>query len=176
MYQKIVVPLDGSKLAECVLPYVEELAKGCNTEEVTLISVTERVSGRTTIGELSQPAGTPLPVRFLPPSALGYRLVPVRPLATKVPVVMGKMLRQAERYLGRIAKRLEKKGIKVRCEVLLGNPAEEITVFAEQSDAGLIAMASHGRSGPSRWAHGSVADRVFRASSIPVLMVKARGV
>lgn len=45
MFQKILVPLDGSKLAECALPYAEELARGCNTEEVVLVSVTERVQG-----------------------------------------------------------------------------------------------------------------------------------
>ncbi len=43
MFKKILVPLDGSKLAECALPYVEELARGCGTEEIILISVTEQV-------------------------------------------------------------------------------------------------------------------------------------
>jgi nucleotide-binding universal stress UspA family protein len=45
MYKKILVPLDGSKLAECALPYVEALAKGCDTKKVILVSVTERVQG-----------------------------------------------------------------------------------------------------------------------------------
>jgi nucleotide-binding universal stress UspA family protein len=47
MYKKILVPLDGSKLAECALPYAEELAKGCNTDEIILISMTEQIRGRT---------------------------------------------------------------------------------------------------------------------------------
>ena len=45
MYKKIIVPLDGSKLAECVLPHIENIAKGSGTEEIILVTVTERVSG-----------------------------------------------------------------------------------------------------------------------------------
>ena len=57
MYEKIVVPLDGSKLAECVLPYVEELAKGCDTKEIILISVTENVVGYKADADYRQAAG-----------------------------------------------------------------------------------------------------------------------
>lgn len=46
MYHKILVPLDGSELAECVLPHVEGIAQGCSTEEVILVSVTERTNAR----------------------------------------------------------------------------------------------------------------------------------
>ena len=159
MYQKIVVPLDGSKLAECVLPHVEAIANGCSTEEVILVTVTERIVASTGVTTLAQPEGT---------------LPPLHPVI-EVPAAIGKKQRQGERYLKRIAKRLQKKGIKVQTEVLLGNPAEEIASFAEQAGSGLILMASHGRSGPSRWAHGSVADKVFRASCAPVLMVRAPG-
>ena len=45
MYKKIIVPMDGSKLAECVLPHIENIAKGPGTEEIILVTVTERVSG-----------------------------------------------------------------------------------------------------------------------------------
>ncbi len=160
MYKKIVVPLDGSRLAECVLPHAQELASGCATEEVVLVSVTERIAGFTRATELSE-AGGPVP----PPGQPGG----------EVPVTIGKMQRQAQRYLDRIAKPLQKKGIRVRTEVLLGNPAEEITSFAEREGADLVLIASHGRSGLSRWAHGSVADKVFRATCVPVLMVRAPG-
>jgi len=91
------------------------------------------------------------------------------------PEAVGKKGRQAQRYLDRIAKGLASKGIKVQTEVLLGNPAEEITIYAKTRDCDLIVIASHGRSGPSRWAHGSVADKVFKASGVPILMVKAPG-
>jgi len=125
-----------------------------------LFSVTERIAGYVPVTELSLPAG-PLP----PPAQPG----------AGVPVTVGKMQRQAQRYLDRIAKQLQKKGIKVRTEVLLGNPAEEITSFAERDGANLILMASHGRSGISRWAYGSVADKVFRATCVPILMIRAPG-
>lgn len=158
MYRKILVPLDGSKLAECILPHVESIAKGCDTKEVILISVTEHIVGYKPEAGPTQPVGV----------GLGFS-VPV----TKVPVDVGKMQKQADRYLNRKAKQLAKKGIAVKTQVLLGNPAEEITSFAKQEGVDLIVMASHGRSGISRWAFGSVADKVFRASSSPVLMVKA---
>ena len=179
MYRRIMVPLDGSKLAECVLPYVEELAKGCGTEEVLLVSVTERIGGQAPIAwpreawhtepaELSRP---------LPPIDAQLAAQPPTSISPKpigsLPVAVGKMQKQAERYLNRIAKRLQKKGFTVRAAVLLGHPAEEITVFAEEYNVSLIVMASHGRSGLTRWAYGSVADKVFRASPVPVLMVKA---
>jgi nucleotide-binding universal stress UspA family protein len=152
MYKKILVPLDGSKLAECALPHVEELAKGCDTEEVILVSVTERVKGYRALEEPSQP--------------LGQRLIPE---------AFGKKEKQAQKYLDRIAKAMAAKGINVSTEVLLWKPDEAIVGYAKQFRCDLIVMASHGRSGPSRWAHGSVADKVLRASGIPVLMIRARG-
>jgi len=160
MYQKIMVPLDGSKLAECVLPHVEELATCSAGAEVILVSVTERITGYRVIEDYTEPLGE----RLVPGS--GERLVPE---------AVGKQEKQAQRYLGKIAKTLEAKGIKVLTEVLLGKPAEEITLYAANQGCDLIIMASHGRSGPSRWAYGSVADKVFRASQAPVLIVRAPG-
>ena len=76
-------------------------------------------------------------------------------------------------YLQRTAKKLEDKGIPTAIKVLTGDPSEAILSFAEKNPCDIIVMASHGRSGVTRWAVGSVADKVFRASSVPVLMVKA---
>jgi nucleotide-binding universal stress UspA family protein len=152
MYKRILVPLDGSKLAECALPYAEELAKGCGTEEVILVSVTERVPGYRAVEDPSQP--------------LGQRLVPE---------AAGKKERPAQKYLSRIADGMKAKGIKVDTEVLIGDPAGEIVTYAVDPGCDIIVMSSHGRSGPSRWAYGSVADKVFRATCVPVLMVRAPG-
>jgi nucleotide-binding universal stress UspA family protein len=152
MYKKILVPLDGSKLAESALPHAEELAKGCGTEEIILVSVTERVQGYRAIEDPSLP--------------LGQRLVPE---------ASGKKEKPAERYLGRIAKKMESRGFKVNQEVLIGDPATEIVSYASHPGCDIIVMSSHGRSGPSRWAYGSVADKVFRATCVPVLMVRAPG-
>ena len=162
MYQKIMVPLDGSKLAECALPYAEELAKGCNTEEVILISVTERIEGQTRAPEARE--------LYLTSDNPG-----VRKAGSETIVTFGKKERQAQRYLGRIAKRLDAKGAMVCTEVLIGNPAQEIASYAEHSGCDLIVMASHGRSGVSKWTYGSVADKILRASCVPILMVRAPG-
>jgi len=152
MYKKILVPLDGSELAECVLPHVEGLAVCPGGAEVILVSVTERVAGFRVIEDPNQPTGGRL-----------------------IPEAVGKKERAARRYLDRIAKPLAKKGIKVLTEVLLGKPADEIVLFATEEGCDLIVMASHGRSGPSRWTHGSVAEKVFRSNCAPVLMVRAPG-
>jgi nucleotide-binding universal stress UspA family protein len=152
MYKKILVPLDGSKLAEAALPHAEELARGCGTEGIILVSVTERVQGYRAFEDPSLP--------------LGQRLVPES---------SGKKEKPAQKYLDRIAKGLQAKGIKVDTEVLIGDPASEIISYASDPGCDIIVMSSHGRSGPSRWAYGSVADKVFRATCVPVLMVRAPG-
>jgi nucleotide-binding universal stress UspA family protein len=149
MLNKIVVPLDGSKLAECALPYAEEIASKTGAE-VVLISVTERVQGYKTMRDPTQP----LEVDF-------------------IPVGVGKMEKQATKYMDKIVKKFESKGVKVTQEVLLGNPAEEIIIYAELKKCDLIIMASHGRGGASRWLHGSVADKVFRAAGVPIMMIPA---
>lgn len=150
MYKKIMVPLDGSKLAECALPHVEVIAKCPDVENVILVSVTERVLGYRPVTDYADP--------------LEQRLIPE---------ATGKMEKQAQKYLDRVAKGFEDKGIKVETLVLLGDPAEEIILSAKHQGADIIIMASHGRSGIRRWAHGSVADKIFRASNVPVLMVRA---
>ena len=152
MIKKIVVPLDGSKLAECALPYAEELAVRFPESQVQLISVTERV--------------------------LGFRAVedPASPTEQRLaPEGVGKMERQAKRYLNRIAKGLKTKGVAAETAVLYGKPAEEIIIWVETEKPDLLVMASHGRSGPSRWAFGSVADKVSRGVNIPVMMIRAPG-
>ena len=166
MYKKILVPLDGSKLAECALPHVEELAKDCGTEEVILVSVTERVKGYRAIEGSGQPVASSERGWMESSQSLGQRLIPE---------ASGKKEKQAQRYLDRIAKAMEAKGIKVGTEVLLWKPAEAIIGYAKQSKCDLIVMASHGHSGLTRWAFGSVADKVLRASGVPVLIVRAPG-
>ncbi|MDZ4230585.1 MAG: universal stress protein [Dehalococcoidales bacterium] len=170
MYRRILVPVDGSKLAECVLPHVETLAKGCSAEEVILLNVTERLSAERPV--IRSSARHPAPLSA--PETVLESLPEPEPI-TKLPLSIGKKQEQANKYLNKLARKLQDKGIKVRTRVLLGQPAEEIAAYAENEDCDLIVMASHGRSGISRWAYGSVADKVFRASPVPVLMVKEPG-
>jgi nucleotide-binding universal stress UspA family protein len=170
-YKKILVPLDGSKLAECVLDHVETVAPACGTQEVILISITEpvkvKLSGRDTgagwrMTEFTS-VGSVLPESVSSTSR------------AEVDTVIGRKYSQACRYLEKIVKQLEKKGIGSRFEVLIGDPASEIVTYTQKNDIDLILMASHGRSGISRWTHGSVADRVFRSGCCPILMVRAPG-
>jgi nucleotide-binding universal stress UspA family protein len=152
MYKRILVPLDGSKLAESALPHAEEVAKSSGTEKLILVSVTERVQGYRAVEDPSQPQGLEL-----------------------VPEAVGKKEKQTQRYLGSIAEAIKAKGIKVDTEVLLGDPAEEIIIYTKHPGCDLIVMSSHGRSGLSRWVWGSVADRILRSACVPILMVRVPG-
>jgi nucleotide-binding universal stress UspA family protein len=59
--------------------------------------------------------------------------------------------------------------------VLSGREAESLVDFVEANGIEMIIIATHGRSGVSRWVRGSIADRILRASRVPVLMVRAPG-
>jgi nucleotide-binding universal stress UspA family protein len=189
MFKKILVPLDGSKLAECALGYAEELALINKADKLTLISVTEKLkgvlfsiesqkalaaSGDSGLGESRDRSAN----SFFGNAVASYP-IPILPdqYTNKggVSIVIGKMKRQAQRYLDRIAERFENKNIPVSTEVLIGNVAEMITSYADENGYDIIVMSSHGRSGPSRWAYGSVTDKVFRSVCIPLLVVRAPG-
>jgi len=141
MYRKIAVPLDGSALAECVLPHVKAIARGCGIREVVLLRAIE-----------------PLPVE----DSVDWNHGAAEKTIIKV----------TEDYFARIQADLSKEGLTVRCEVLTGKAGEAITEFVERNDIDLIAIATHGRSGITRWAFGSVADKLVRSSSVPVLVVR----
>lgn len=172
MYQKIMVPLDGSKLAECALPYAENIATGCDAQEIILVSVTERIEVRHIFHDSSAPVG-----QQMLDASVGTAVPPPGAVSPEPQwdEVIGKMDRQAQKYLSRIAKDLEAKGIKVKTQVLRGVPAEEIVAQADNDVCDLIVMASHGRTGPTKWALGSVTEKVFRKSCVPVLMVRGPG-
>jgi len=171
-YKKIVVPLDGSKLAEIALSHVEEIAAGCNVAEIALVSVTETL-------KVQVPGSEPMQFvaggqfrgesTFVGRPGMSYSVLP-----GKMPATVGRMAKAAKTYLAKIAERMEKKGLYPKVYVLVGNAAEQIVDFSKNENADLIVMASHGRSGVSHWAVGSVAEKVFRASDIPVLLVKPK--
>lgn len=144
----MLVPLDGSGLAEVVLSHVEALSRqwGAASTEVALLSVCEPVT---------LPSDEP---PSFPPNWNDY---------------LDKCRQLDRRYLAGIETRLTAIGIKVRAEVLVGKAAEQIVDYAGKGDYDLIAMATHGRSGASRWIYGSVAEKVLQAATIPILMVKS---
>lgn len=181
MYKKILVPLDGSKLAEAALEHVESIASGCSVPEVILVSVTQpvKLTSLTADAKVSQSFGYDILTHTTIPSGQvaesGSELGTIPREKTQTTRVIGRMYNQADRYLGKIQRQLLKKGINAKTEVLLGKPAEAIVSYADDNGVDLIIMSSHGRSGISRWASGSIADRVFRSACIPVLMVRAPG-
>ncbi len=151
MYRKIVVPLDGSKMAECALGHVEAIAKGCSTLEVDLVRVVRSVPLWMSGDDMS----------YIDPGVLAK-------------VVEGEKT-SAKVYLDKIVKDLGEKGISAKSVVLNGEPAQTVLDYAEKNGAELIVMSSHGRSGPARWAMGSVAERVTQHAKLPVLVVAAPG-
>ncbi len=148
MYQKIMVPLDGSELAECVLPHVEAIASGCNAGEVLLVRVVE-------------------PLHLIRGTEYGIAPEERQRLETD-------SMNVARQYLDKVKGQLKNKGIAVKAEVLFGKADEKLIELAK-SDVDLIIIASHGRSGISRWVWGSVADRILRGACLPVMMIRAPG-
>ena len=150
MYERILVPLDGSKVAESVLPYVEELVSG----------LAPGLKGKVTLFHVLSPthyvvageAGAPVPY---------------------TEAEMEQIKKKTIDYLDKAGEGLRSKGAVVECRVGVGKAAEEINKAADEINAGLVAMSTHGRSGLSRWAFGSVTDRVLRGGNRPVLMVRA---
>jgi nucleotide-binding universal stress UspA family protein len=78
--------------------------------------------------------------------------------------------KEAETYLERLAQPLRKKGLKVDCVTMPGDPGETIVGYADENDVDLIALSTHGRSGLGRLVFGSVADFVMKKSGLPILL------
>ncbi len=178
MYNRVLVPLDGSNLAEEALPHLQEIASGCHIAEIILVSVTESLAGRVrrqaptlaVEGHIPPASGQPI----LGNSVFGVIHTPDPKAMPNMPAGLGKMERTAFRYLTAVARRLDKAGLKPSVAVLVGNPAEEILRFSEDKKADLIVIASRGKSGISRWDLGNVADKIIRGAEIPVFVVKPK--
>jgi len=151
MYKKIMVPLDGSELAECVLPHIKTIVKGATSPEVVIVQAVEPFSVPYGIG-VSQFAS----------------LEEIKAFGVDQEA-------EAKKYLKKITARLKKAGIKARAEVIHGRACEALIDYANKNDIDLVIIATHGRSGISRWVWGSVAERLLRSICVPVLMVRAPG-
>ncbi|MFQ6122534.1 MAG: universal stress protein [Dehalococcoidales bacterium] len=150
MYKKIMVPLDGSELAECVLPHVEAIAKGCKAGDVIFLRVVEP---------------------FYPRGGSGYIYN-----EEDVKRIESKNKAAAEKYLDQLVSRGNYGSVNVQSEIITGKAvADSIADYATKNEVDLIVIATHGRSGVSRWVWGSVADRILRSACVPVLMVRAPG-
>ncbi len=176
MYSKLIVPLDGSKLAETVLPRVPEIVKGFGIKEVALVSVTEKLTGTLLRKNVYEEFVPEKPVYDAPmkveptQTAIFYQSRATTP--QDIPATIGKMGRTAADYLFKVAGDLGELGCEITVNVLIGRPAEEIVHFAEIQGGDLILMASRGKSGLSRWEMGNIADKVIRATRAAVMLVK----
>lgn len=147
MYQKALVPLDGSELAECALPEVKKLASGGLVGEVILLNVIE-------IDLMGLPAAN---TRSIDLSGL-----------------RAAHLKKSQQYLDKIESGLGSAGIKVKKESLEGTPAQTIANYADANNIDLIVIATHGYTGIKKLMFGSVALRVLHDSHVPVLLIRAK--
>jgi nucleotide-binding universal stress UspA family protein len=145
VYRKILVPLDGSALSESVLEHVVAIASGCKVPEVVLMRVRQSLDETVT-------------------NTIDFEI------ASKLDEAYQE---EAVNNLEQVATGLKEKGLLANTIVLTGKPAEEILNYAQSSGVDLIIMSTHGRSGVSRWVLGSVADKVVRHSTVPVLIRSA---
>ena len=157
MYHTIVVPLDGSEVAEQVLPYVRDLVQH-RTTQIHLISVAPLSSS-------------------VSASAAQVSLYPLVMSSADLELHAHERERigqELTNYLRGIAIDLAQGNVTTHVEVRFGEPAEEIIAYTQDVQADLIAMCTHGRTGLARWAYGSVAEKVMRHAHCPVLLVRAK--
>jgi nucleotide-binding universal stress UspA family protein len=143
--QHILVPLDGSPLAELALTEALALSKLPNAE-VTFLQVVPPIDDIITVG--------------------------LQQITLDQQWEIHK--EQALRYLRTMAARPEWHDVQVNVVVEMGNPAETILRFAEKRSVNRIVMSTHGRTGLGRWVFGSVADKVLRAANTTVVLVRPR--
>jgi nucleotide-binding universal stress UspA family protein len=148
MYTKILILLDGSELAESVLPYAKWFTEVSKVNEIVFLRVVEpfHVAGGLEANVLPGEKGR------IENDAAGI----------------------ARKYLDKITGRFEAGKIKVSRVVDIGKPAGIIKDYVTRNDVDLIIMATHGISGIKRMVLGSVADEIIRTSHVPVFLVTPR--
>jgi len=144
----MLVPLDGSRFSESVLPHVEALAKqrGAELVNVVLLRVYEKPF---------------ITADYPEPDSEAHEKR-----------IINHFKQEAEQYLVKVEKRLADAGLKVRTEVLMGKPANEIINYAQNNHPNLIVMATHGSSGVSLWEYGNIADKILHGVSSPIFLVR----
>jgi len=149
VFKRALVPLDGSKESEAVIPYIEELASMLGAE-VTLLQVLAVVYHVYISGDA--------------PAQVPYTEEEMKPLKAS-----------AESYLEKAGSGLRGKGVTPKCQVRVGAAGHEIIRLADEIGADIVAMSTHGRSGVGRLVFGSVAEKVVRTGNTPVLLVRTPG-
>ena len=152
MFKKILVCLDGSEIAERIIPFVKEEALAMRSEVILLRVV-------------SLPANLTLGVP-------GFPSVPYH--TASMPEQLKQEYNLAETYLERVAQPIRKQGIQVKGETLLGLPGPGIISYANENNVDLIAMVTHGHSGLRNVLLGSVAEHIVRESGLPIMLIKSK--
>lgn len=142
MYERILVPLDGSPLAEAVLPHAQTLAQSLGAEIVLL---------RVTVNPVVE-------FSFSDPSIAASAIREIE--------------RESKYYIENKCSELEAAGMRVSFLIREGPVADTILAVAEAMQADMIAMSTHGRSGVRRWLLGSVTERVVHHSPVPVVVIR----
>jgi nucleotide-binding universal stress UspA family protein len=149
LYKKILVPLDGSTLAECALEHVKTISLGCNVPDVVLFGVVE------------------------PTYAISDALSDGAIIYTEL---INQIKKDADSYINNVTNTFKlQTGINAKSVLAYGNAANEILDYVKKNQVDLIIMITHGMSGISRWLFGNVADRVSHHSTVPVLIVTPFG-
>jgi nucleotide-binding universal stress UspA family protein len=149
MYKKVLVPLDGSALAECTLSHVKNLFKDGSVGEVTLLNVV-KVDLPWAVMESDQ-----------------------YPKGIDINAIRDPLFIASRKYLADMESRLVSEGIKVKTESLEGNrPADTITEYAQKKGMDMIIIGTHGYTGLKKLMLGSVAFGVLHQSHIPVLLIR----
>jgi nucleotide-binding universal stress UspA family protein len=147
--RSIMVPVDGSALAEAVIPYAKELARRFDAT-IQLVRVAETPE---IYSLLSVPAGASASAEVL--DQLAQQLVET-----------------ATTYVNELAERLRSEGLRVEPHVLEGIAPEQLLAFERERKPDLVVMATHGRSGLSRVVFGSVAERLLREGTVPLFLIR----
>lgn len=148
---RVLVTLDGSPVSESILPYVEGIAAGAHCE-VVLLRIAE-----------------PFRLVRVGTYATGFR---ARQYERDQRELIDHAKSTAQLYLADIEKALAAKGIETKVACVLGKPVDSILQSADDLEADMIALATHGFSGVSRWAFGSVASRIVEGARQSVLVVR----
>ncbi len=158
MFNKILVPLDGSTLAEAAISSVNEIISGAKESrqiEVTLLQV------------------IPSKYDYIPTASAWS--VPVGVKATYTAAELDQIKKPVIDYLSKVGATLNKDpNVTVNTLVKVGDdPADQILKASDEHKIDLIVISTHGRSGISRWAFGSVADKILHGGKTPIFMVRA---
>ena len=166
MFTSVLVPLDGSELAEGILPYVAQIASGVGAR-ITLITVVDPDMLEIPAALRAESSGGRVPAQERE-QAHTRRHEESGPFVQQI---LENVERRAEANLREVAESLREQGASAEGRIVLGTPATQIAKFAEDEECDLIAMSTHGRNLIARGVLGSVTDKVIHSVSVPVLAI-----